>query len=216
MKGIIVSAAVLFVHLTLGTDVIADVSPFQTSLPHIDTILTYAQFDDRPTTTEPAIGNPLPVPYKFLNFKNLGIGTPGLLNATNPGVRPKSLPNEVGNGPRRRLQDGMPSITVTGTTTPSFRLKKFYFGCLAQSDVQQAPIAGPCNITVSGTKKNGGKLGPKKFVFDPKLVVTNAPMALAEFDTSWTTLTTVDLAIVEPFLIQLLGTLELDNVTYTV
>ena len=171
-----------------------------------------SQFDNLNTSVEPALSM-VPVPYDGLNFTNFGLqpaGIDGLL----PGVEPQSTPNYIVNGPRSRLTGGLATFSVVGTSSASFKLSQFYYGCLVADQAQQAQLSTACTFTATGHTKAGKTVPLKTFKYAPNSL-TNASMELATFDPTWTGLTSVVLTLTKSPVTVLLTVLAVDTVEYS-
>lgn len=161
--------------------------PSFSSIRAIELTMTFPltlQFDDLPPPVVSEL-DPVPVPYKNLNFSGYGVNQPGLAAGAADGVVPASGSQYAASGPVGRLRSGNPLFSIVGTNTTSFDLLEFSYGCVVASGAQQGQVAEACSFTVSGTKAvGGGTVGPVSFSFKPSST-TEASMALAQLGTKF-------------------------------
>ena len=126
--------------------------------------------------------NTVPVPYDGLNFTSFiyqNAGTVGLAQ----GVVPNSGAIYIANGPLGPTRT--PGLSIKGTTTKSFDLQSFFYGCLIATETGQAQLATSCTFSVSGVLAGSGKaVAPVSFAFKPSSL-TAAAMLEAKFDSAF-------------------------------
>lgn len=125
-----------------------------------------ANFDDL-TGIPGTILNPIPVPYKGLQYQGFTfantISTGGLL----PGVAPKSTPNYAISNAVTESTQGTAMLTtnyIDGPTGATFDLKSFYYGCVVQLLNGATAVPTQCTISIAGYQGNDNTIANSKQV----------------------------------------------------
>lgn len=127
------------------------------------------QYDDL-TAVEGGPVVPVPDGYNGLRWRTFSVNNP-LVTL----LPPRSPPNYIASSIRNQLLSGQTAgfdVDFSGSTTVSFTLRAFYFGCLLQTTVSVGnPIA--CTIAVKATNaRSGASVGPVYRKFSPGTVGT--------------------------------------------
>ena len=126
------------------------------------------------------------MPYKGLNYSSFIYQNPGTLGLAQ-GVIPNTQPIYIAsNGPLSPYRT--PALSTKGTSTKSFDLISFYYGCLTTTETSQGQVATSCTFSISGVKAStGAAVAPVAFRFTPTLgVLLGSPMQKATLPSTFT------------------------------
>ncbi|KAK5172827.1 uncharacterized protein LTR77_002947 [Saxophila tyrrhenica] len=152
----------LFVTSLLGAAAAAAAAA--QSSPQVDKDVT-AKFDDR--TGLPTLGSTVGI-YQGLQFKNFDVVLESLpvVNGQVTGVTPQSKANAAGFGTVTSTLQGPSSLLAQypGSTTNSFDLNAFFFGCILNGLNTEATTPISCDVIVRGFR-GARRVATSKFEF---------------------------------------------------
>lgn len=135
-------------------------------------------------------------------------------NSILAGIKPFSPTTVAAYGVLTKLLNNDPVITAvySGSTTATFSLKSFYFGCTGVTTL----VPTKCTIALAGYNKAGRLIASTKVGYVPSSGLTlSANMQYVPLPSTFTGLSYVKLATSYSGL-SILGTTSIDNVAYTI
>lgn len=148
--------------------------------------------------------------YDDLDYDGFVLITLGVGGIVAAGITAKSGSNVAAFAANTALLYGNPTLKTTGTSTKSFDLDYFYFGCVLATEETALSTPTACTVDIAGYDSKGKKAKSQSFHFKPTGAV-KSNMVQAKV-TGWTQLSKVTFSNAA----NLTEATLLDNFSYTV